>query len=161
MAGAIVLGIGWFSFSAGATTGSLAYACLLQRWQDMVAAPNKPTWWAVLGGLILLNHIRAHLQSQEARKSGSHDISIFPFEMYCQNLALIGYTICICLAQAFLSCSMNRHNRDGPLPFLEITEPSSLDGLRGRYSLYSWLLCTFPLPLSGPLAVLYIFPIGL
>ena len=71
MAGAFIVGSGWLAFSTGSIVGSVAYACLPNRFRDAVAVPNNTTWFVVLGSLVAVNQVRAILHNLRVRCLGS------------------------------------------------------------------------------------------
>jgi len=159
MAGAVIVMTGWLFFSGGAAAGSLACARLPDRdVRTEVATPNATL--ATFCGLILaVNHFRAHRRTKAFRDRGGRDISGFPLEMYAENLALIGYFLSVCVCNAVFSY-LNRDDDDGAAagpPLLRDQVPAAS---RGRAGLLGAALCILPLPISGPVVLLYIFPIS-
>lgn len=144
MAGIVVLAAGWSAFSTGAGAGSLAFAFLSQDLCQPVAEPNA-VLYAVLGGLFAINHVLAQLQMRRKRQQGEYGVFTFPFIIYMTNLCMIGYGITVALSHAF-------YHR------LSTTDPAPSTS-RGMCSLYAALLAILPLPMSTPLAFLYMLAI--
>ena len=159
MAGIVVLAVGWASLNGGAAMGSLSYAFLrfspthqMPQYSAMVNATfeSAPTnggetggtiakLWVVLGCLLLVNSLVAVWQKRR-QSDESYGISAFPFANYALGLLLLGYGIAYSLSQWFF------HLLNG--------DRSTTS--RGMCSLYAFLCCLIPLPLSGPVALLYI-----
>ena len=98
MAGAVIMGSGWATFIAGATTGSLAHAALGNDSSLM----QPKTLLGVSVPLLAVNHIRAYRHNQKMFAKGHLDIGGFPLNFYTQNLAIIGFAVCLSLLCLYL-----------------------------------------------------------
>ena len=126
MAGAVIIGSGWATFSAGATAGSLAHAALGKN--SFLMEPK--TLLGVSVPLVAANHIRAYRYQQKMFAKDHYDISGFPLDFYAQNLAIIGFVMSALLTRRFGT------------------------GLSTRVGIVALLVS--PLPISGPFCFLYI-----
>ena len=163
MAGAVILLSGWAAWSTGAGFGSLAYACLPERFRQYVAIPHQ-TLFGALGLLLVVNHIRAHLYNRRMKSQGHLDISSFPLEMYTQNLAVVGYGLALTLAHVLFQRWIHGSSAASDLALLDptIEATNNLGGTsKGRCSVFAAIISILPLPISGPVVFLYIFLISL
>ena len=96
MAGAVILGSGWASFSAGATAGSLAHSAFGNS-----SLMEPKTIVPVAVPALAVNHIKAYKHKQKMRSEGNLDSSGFPIGPYCQNLAIIGFVASTLMTRRF------------------------------------------------------------
>jgi hypothetical protein len=152
MAGAVIIATGWASFNTGAAFGSLGYTYLPQEPRQNLATP-QPRLLVIYAGLIAINGLFAHWHNSKEAARGHYDISSFAFQNYVIGLASTGYVLSISLCYAFFRC-LNQQNY-AELPLME-SSTETFAKSRGMCSLYAFLLCLASIPLSGPIALLFI-----
>eukprot|EP00977_Amphora_coffeiformis_P029146 scaffold39012_cov191-Amphora_coffeaeformis.AAC.5 len=169
MAGAFIVMSGWAAISTGSIIGSLAYACLPNsRFRDVVAVPDistNTTWFVILGSLLAVNQVRAIIHNLREDALGHNDIGRFPWDMYVEGLAVMGYGLSVYMAHAFFQRWNNISPDNLPLRPLLLDVPPHIPAIaeggeggmsRGWCSLCSAALCIVPIPISGPLAFIYV-----